>query len=117
MAAAYPTPPSAPSNHYQRRSTFPWRVILFYLFIIPLLLVWLVPLFTAVITSVRSLDSLVANGPWSIPREIEWGNFKEAWLQGSGQPPHLLHLCGWDAAALPDPDAAGLPAHQLLRDL
>ncbi len=82
MATVYRASNTTPVITYQRRSTFPWRVILFYLFIIPLLLVWLVPLFTAIVTSVRSLDSLVANGPWSIPTEIEWGNFKEAWTKG-----------------------------------
>ncbi len=67
---------------YKRKLAFPWRTILFYLFVIPLLITWLVPLFTALMTSVRSLDSLVAHGPWHIPESIEWSNFATAWNQG-----------------------------------
>jgi multiple sugar transport system permease protein len=66
----------------RRRSAFPWRAILFYLFVLPVLLVWLIPLFTTLVTAVRSLDDLIANGPWSIPSSLELGNFREAWTDG-----------------------------------
>lgn len=65
-----------------RRRGFPWKTILFYAFIIPFVLIWLIPIFTSLNTSLRSLESLVADGYWRLPTSIEWGNFGEAWTTG-----------------------------------
>jgi len=46
-------------------------------------LVWLVPMFGALITSVRTQDDIIANGYWSIPKVITLGNFGEAWELGN----------------------------------
>ena len=46
-------------------------------------LIWLVPMFGALITSVRSQDDIIANGYWSIPKVITLGNFGEAWELGN----------------------------------
>ncbi len=67
---------------YRPRSTFPWRAVLFYVFIIPFVLLWLVPVLTALVTAVKSLDDLAAHGPWALPRQIEWSNFGTAWHTG-----------------------------------
>jgi multiple sugar transport system permease protein len=66
----------------ERKKGFPWRAILFYLFVVPLLVLWLVPLATALLTALRSLDDIVANGPFRLPATIEWANFQTAWDQG-----------------------------------
>lgn len=79
MAVSNPTAtvPHARSN--------PWRAVriaVFYICMVPLLLVWLTPIFMTLLTSVRSLDDITMNGPLAWPREFEWGNFREAWNQG-----------------------------------
>ncbi len=66
----------------QRKATFPWRAVLFYACLIPLLITWLTPVFTALVTSLRSFDDLIADGPWSLPTSLELGNFGEAWTDG-----------------------------------
>lgn len=65
-----------------KRAGFPWKTLLFYAFIIPFMLIWLVPIFTSINTSLRSLESIVADGYWTLPTSIEWGNFGEAWTTG-----------------------------------
>lgn len=58
------------------------RVALFYIVMIPFVLIWLLPVFSTILTSVRSLDDLVANGFWSLPTSIHLENFVQAWNQG-----------------------------------
>jgi multiple sugar transport system permease protein len=82
MATTTMTRPATATGTDRKRRRFPWKPILFYLFVLPLLLTWLVPLFTALLTSVKTLDELIANGPWALPEAINWGNFREAWNQG-----------------------------------
>jgi multiple sugar transport system permease protein len=64
------------------RAAFPWKTILFYAFMVPFVVIWLVPIFTAVVTALRSFDSYISQGPWSIPNEIALTNFSEAWTNG-----------------------------------
>ena len=74
--APYPQPVS------HRGGWLSWRALLFYLFVIPVLLVWLVPVFAVLLTSVRSLGDITLNGNWAIPSGIHLENFKEAWTTG-----------------------------------
>jgi multiple sugar transport system permease protein len=74
--------PTAIEPTARRRRGFPWKTVLFYAFIIPFVLIWLVPIFMTLLTSVRDLDGLIAEGPISLPNEIELGNFAEAWTDG-----------------------------------
>ncbi|MER3486619.1 MAG: sugar ABC transporter permease [Chloroflexota bacterium] len=67
---------------YRTKPAIPWRTLVFYIVVLPLVVVWLIPIFATLLTAVRSLDSLVAQGPWSIPPSIELGNFAEAWNRG-----------------------------------
>lgn len=76
-----PTPVFEP-EYKKRRNWRPLRIALYYAFIIPFLLIWLVPIFMTLITSVRSLDDITLNGPFALPSNIEWGNFPEAWTDG-----------------------------------
>ncbi|MBA7676410.1 MAG: ABC transporter permease subunit [Calditrichaeota bacterium] len=59
----------------------PWRFLGFLLLFFFTLL-WLVPILSAVITSVRTNDDILTNGFWSLPSELVTGNFKTAWQRG-----------------------------------
>jgi multiple sugar transport system permease protein len=74
--------PNAALRPATKRRGFPWKTVLFYAFIVPFVLIWLIPIFTSLNTSLRSLESLVADGYWTLPTSIEWGNFGEAWTTG-----------------------------------
>lgn len=52
-----------------------------YIFLIALTLLWLLPIFAALITSFRTQADINANGFWSIPNEITFNNYFEAWEQ------------------------------------
>jgi multiple sugar transport system permease protein len=83
MATTSPPRPGArPLFRPKPRRKFPWRAVVFYAVMIPFVLIWLVPIFTTLVTSLRSMDGLRQNGPWSVPESIEWGNFREAWTRG-----------------------------------
>ena len=70
------------SDYVKRRDWRPFRIAIYYVFVIPLLLIWLVPIFMTLLTSVRSLDDITLNGPFSWPTSIELQNFSDAWTQG-----------------------------------
>jgi multiple sugar transport system permease protein len=69
-------------EYRKRRNWRPLRIAVFYLFVIPFLLIWLIPIFMTLVTSVRTLDDMTMNGPFAWPSTIEWGNFPEAWNNG-----------------------------------
>lgn len=50
-----------------------------YVFLTLLAALWLIPIFAALITAVRSMDDISLNGFWSIPQVITLNNFVEAW--------------------------------------
>jgi multiple sugar transport system permease protein len=58
----------------------PWKVLVFCLLIVATLL-WLIPMMTALVTSVRTNDDILINGFWSFPKEITLENFKTAWTR------------------------------------
>ncbi|MFP4396083.1 MAG: carbohydrate ABC transporter permease [Anaerolineales bacterium] len=58
----------------------PWKVLVFCLLILATLL-WLIPMMTALVTSVRTNDDMLINGFWSFPKEITLENFKTAWTR------------------------------------
>lgn len=72
--SAYPQP--------KRKRRFHPAAFLFYLFVIPFVLIWLVPIFMTLMTSVRELTNITANGPWHWPESFNWSNFSEAWNRG-----------------------------------
>jgi multiple sugar transport system permease protein len=59
----------------------PWRVFI-YLFLTIFAFVWLVPILTSVITSLRTFDEILTNGFISWPKTITLANFKTAWDRG-----------------------------------
>ncbi len=66
----------------RRKRRFHPLSLLFYVFVIPFTLIWLVPILMTVNTAFRDLDSIVADGPWALPNGLHWSNFSEAWNRG-----------------------------------
>lgn len=56
--------------------------ILFYVFITTFALVWLVPVFFLLLTSLKSTGDLFGGSLFSLPKEYQWGNFVQAWKDG-----------------------------------
>ena len=50
-----------------------------YVFLTILAILWLIPIFAALITAVRTMDDISINGFWSIPQVVTLNNFVEAW--------------------------------------
>lgn len=69
-------------TYRKKRNWKPVRIALFYLFVVPLLLIWLIPIFMTLLTAVRSLDDITLNGPFSWPTSFEIDNFSQAWNTG-----------------------------------
>lgn len=57
------------------------REILKYVVLTAFTLIWLLPLFAAAITAVRTMDDITINGFWSIPQALVLENFSTAWNQ------------------------------------
>jgi multiple sugar transport system permease protein len=59
----------------------PWRV-LGYTVLVTITVLWLVPVFSALITAFRTNDDILMNGFWSLPRQLVLDSFKDAWERG-----------------------------------
>ncbi|MCP4195554.1 MAG: carbohydrate ABC transporter permease [Proteobacteria bacterium] len=66
------------SSHRRSR----WAKALLYIFLIVFVLVYMSPFFSAIITSVRTQEDISLNGFWSIPSEITFENYPNAWIKG-----------------------------------
>lgn len=53
-----------------------------YIFIYAFTLLWLVPVITAVLTSFRTNSDLLARGFWTLPNEISFKSYTDAWTRG-----------------------------------
>ena len=56
---------------------------LLFVFMLVLTVIWLLPFFSALLTSVRTQDEISLNGFWRIPSAITFENFTEAWTRGN----------------------------------
>ncbi|MBT3712098.1 MAG: hypothetical protein HOG15_01965, partial [Anaerolineae bacterium] len=56
----------------------PWRVLVYLILCLSAFL-WLVPVITGLITSLRTYDEILINGFISWPETITFENFKTAW--------------------------------------
>ena len=45
-------------------------------------LIWLVPFFTVLLTSLRTQGDLISNGVFAWPEQFAWANFERAWTTG-----------------------------------
>jgi multiple sugar transport system permease protein len=59
----------------------PWRTLVFILLVVATFL-WLVPILTGLVTSVRTYDDILLNGFISFPKELTLENFSTAWDRG-----------------------------------
>ena len=59
----------------------PWRTLGFFLLIL-MTMIWLLPFFTALLTSVRTNDDILEQGFIAIPHEFTLSNFRTAWERG-----------------------------------
>ena len=64
-----------------RRSGLAPRSILYFLVYL-LTALWLVPIITALITSLRTNDDILMRGFWAVPNALTLQNFSEAWNRG-----------------------------------
>jgi len=67
---------------YQQRSLAARRKAskaLIYAFLTTFTMVWLLPVIAAFITSFRTMDDISKHGFWSLPSELVWRNFVQAW--------------------------------------
>jgi multiple sugar transport system permease protein len=53
--------------------------VLKYVTLTVITLIWLLPIFAALITSFRTMDDISINGFWSVPTQFSADNFSEAW--------------------------------------
>lgn len=59
----------------------PWRVLIFVILVIVTLL-WLVPILTTIVTSIRTFNDILYRGFISWPEEVTLKNFGTAWERG-----------------------------------
>lgn len=66
-----------------RRSTIPPAIrVLLYLFLVIVTLIWLVPIFVAIITSMRTNADIMSQGFLALPEKINLESYLEAWQRG-----------------------------------
>jgi len=76
LATAKPIPTVSAVSRQRRRR--PQRTFM-YLFLTVLTLLWLLPIFAALITSFRTMDDITTNGFWTWPKTWTTNNFVRAW--------------------------------------
>ncbi len=60
----------------------PFLKTMLFVLMLSFVLVWLLPVFGGILTSVRSMDDLTTNGFWSLPESPSFQYFFEAWTEG-----------------------------------
>lgn len=55
---------------------------LLFLLMLSFVIVWLLPVFGGILTSIRSMDDLTRNGFWAMPESFSFEYFKQAWTIG-----------------------------------
>ncbi len=78
MAQAAIIPKGGSAGEVQHPVVKPLLFILMLSFVI----VWLLPVFGGILTSIRSMDDLTRNGFWAIPESFSLEYFKQAWTIG-----------------------------------
>jgi len=74
--------PSVSTPMVYRKKTISTGRILIYIFLVVFTLVYMLPFFSAIVTSVRTQDDISLNGFWSAPREVTLTNYSDAWVKG-----------------------------------
>ena len=58
------------------------KVTLFYAALILAALLWFTPVITLVLTALKDAGDFAVNGAFSLPKAIQWSNFRDAWDTG-----------------------------------
>jgi multiple sugar transport system permease protein len=82
MASNSQTMTSVKSTDHNNQRIGRFTRIMLYVFLVVFTLTYMMPLFSAILTSVRTQDDLSLNGVFSIPSEITLANYPQAWTQG-----------------------------------
>ena len=53
-----------------------------FILMLSFVLVWLLPVFGGVLTAFRSMDDLTTNGFWTVPTDLSFEYFGQAWTEG-----------------------------------
>ena len=56
--------------------------VLLYIFLISFTLIYMLPFFSSIVTSVRTQDDISLHGFWSVPSELTLQNYPDAWNRG-----------------------------------
>ena len=75
LAQAQPRPGGLTLTQQRRRT----QQIFLYIFLTALTILWLLPIFAALITSLRTMDDIASNGFRTLPRVWTTDNFTRAW--------------------------------------
>ncbi len=67
----------------KKKKGLSWQRLTLYIFLVVFTLIYMMPFFSAIITSVRTMDDISLNGFWSIPQELTLQNYADAWTQGN----------------------------------
>jgi multiple sugar transport system permease protein len=66
-----------------KRTNIPLAVkIILYLFLVAVTLIWLIPIFIAIITSMRTNADIMSHGFLAMPKTIDLKSYVEAWQRG-----------------------------------
>lgn len=66
----------------KKNKKYDWYHWLVFIILLSFVIVWLLPVFGAILTSLRTMDDLTTNGFWSIPKSINIESFISAWAEG-----------------------------------
>lgn len=84
------TPVSAPAStvsapQYRPSRRLDWKTIRFHGLMIPLALVWVMPIVFVALVAVRNFDDIARNGLMAWPRSFDLSSFSNAWQDGQGR--------------------------------
>lgn len=80
--ATQSAPALATTVSVARHRKKPYQRPLFLILMAAFTIFWLIPIFGALYTSIRTQGDITANGYWSLPREIRLDNYLTAWERG-----------------------------------
>lgn len=78
MAAAAPASQTIPSPRAAQTGRVV-RTTATYVFLTILAVLWMIPIFAALVTALRTMDDITINGFWSFPQVVTLNNFTEAY--------------------------------------
>ncbi len=72
-----------PNQPAKKGTQIHWGKVALFIFLLVFTIVYMSPFFGAIITSVRTQEDISVNGFWSIPTEVTFSNYTEAWQRAN----------------------------------